>query len=119
MANPGKSELSPTDFIVALMTAPDSQVAERIARVLVDEQLAACVNILPGLRSLYRWEGKLCDETEVLCIAKTRLELFPALGERIAALHPYQVPEIIALPLVSASVPYLAWVMRSTSRPAG
>jgi len=104
----------PTDFVVVLVTAPDSAVAGRIANALVDEKLVACVNIVPGLRSIYRWEGKLCDEAEVLCLMKTRLDLFPALRERIAALHPYQVPEIIALPLCAGSAPYLDWIRQST-----
>jgi periplasmic divalent cation tolerance protein len=104
----------PADFVVVFMTAPDVDVAGRIASILVDESLVACVNILPGLRSIYRWQGKLCDEPEVLCLMKTRLDLFPALRDRIAALHPYQVPEIIALPLTAGSAPYLEWVRQST-----
>jgi periplasmic divalent cation tolerance protein len=114
MASPDPAVPCPADFVVALMTAPDADVAGRIASTLVDERLVACVNILPGLRSLYRWEGKLCDEGEVLCLMKTRLDLFPALRDRIAALHPYQVPEIIALPLAAGSAPYLDWVCQST-----
>jgi periplasmic divalent cation tolerance protein len=113
MASPEKNH--PTNFIVVLMTAPDADVASRIAGTLVDEGLVACVNILPGLRSIYRWEGKVCDEAEVLCLLKTRLDLYPVLRERIAALHPYQVPEIIALPLVAGSPAYLDWVTQSTS----
>jgi periplasmic divalent cation tolerance protein len=99
------------------MTAPDADVAGRIANTLVDERLVACVNILPGLRSIYRWEGKLCDETEVLCLMKTRLNLFPALRDRIATLHPYRVPEIIALSLAAGSVPYLDWIRSLTAAP--
>ena len=114
MASPEPAAPSPADFVVVFMTAPDADVAGRIASTLVDERLVACVNILPGLRSLYRWEGKLCDEGEVLCLMKTRLDLFPALRDRIAALHPYQVPEIIALPLAAGSAPYLDWVCQST-----
>jgi len=114
MTSPGLAAPCPADFVVVLMTAPDADVAGRIASTLVDERLVACVNILPGLRSLYRWEGKLCDEGEVLCLMKTRLDLFPALRDRIAALHPYQVPEIIALPLAAGSAPYLDWVCQST-----
>jgi periplasmic divalent cation tolerance protein len=109
----------PADFVVVLMTAPDAEVAGRIANTLVDEKLVACVNILSGLRSIYRWENKLCDESEVLCLMKTRLNLFPALRDRIATLHPYQVPEIIALPLAAGSALYLAWVRQSTSQPDG
>ena len=114
MASPDPAVPCPADFVVAFMTVPDADVAGRIASTLVDERLVACVNILPGLRSLYRWEGKLCDEGEVLCLMKTRLDLFPALRDRIAALHPYQVPEIIALPLAAGSAPYLDWVCQST-----
>jgi len=104
----------PADFVVVLMTAPDAEVAGRIASTLVDEKLVACENILPGLRSIYRWENKLCDEIEVLCLMKTRLNLFSALRDRIATLHPYQVPEIIALPMAAGNAPYLDWVREST-----
>jgi periplasmic divalent cation tolerance protein len=107
----------PADFVVVFMTAPDADVAGRIANALVNENLVACVNILPGLRSIYRWQGKLCDEPEVLCLMKTRLDLFPALRDRITALHPYQVPEIIALPLVAGSTPYLDWIRSLTAAP--
>ena len=96
------------------MTAPDADVAGRIASTLVAEKLVACANILPGLRSIYRWEGKRCDEAEVLCLMKTRLDLFSTLRDRIAALHPYQVPEIIALPLAAGNAPYLDWIRQST-----
>ena len=115
MASPENAERRPADFVVVLVTAPEGEVASRIANTLVAESLVACVNILPGLRSIYRWEGKVCDESEVLCFMKTRLELFPRLRERIAELHPYQVPEIIALPLAAGSAPYLNWVFQSTA----
>ncbi|HJX62790.1 MAG TPA: divalent-cation tolerance protein CutA [Polyangia bacterium] len=114
MASPDPAAPCPADFVVVFMTAPDADVAGRIAGTLVDERLVACVNILPGLRSIYRWQGKLCDEPEVLCLMKTRLDLFPALRERIAALHPYQVPEIIALSLAAGSAPYLDWIRQCT-----
>jgi periplasmic divalent cation tolerance protein len=114
MATPDPAAPCPADFVVVLMTAPDADVASRISNKLVDERLVACVNILPGLRSIYRWEGKRCDEAEVLCVMKTRLGLFSALRDRIAALHPYQVPEIIALPLCAGSAPYLDWIREST-----
>jgi periplasmic divalent cation tolerance protein len=114
MASPDPAAPCPADFVVVLMTAPDADVASRIASTLVDERLVACVNLLPALRSIYRWEGKRCDEAEVLCLMKTRLDRFPALRDRIATLHPYQVPEIIALPLAAASAPYLDWILQST-----
>lgn len=105
---------NPADFIVVFMTAPDGEVAGRIAHTLVEENLVACVNIVPGLRSVYRWEGKLCDDAEVLCVCKTRAERFAAVRDRISSLHPYSVPEIIAVPLIAGSTPYLEWVAQST-----
>ena len=107
----------PADFIIVFVTAPSAQVAADLAKALVTEKLVACVNILPGLRSIYTWEGKVCDEEEVLCVLKTRRELFPTLRDRVTALHPYQVPEIIALPLVEGSAPYLAWLRDETRTP--
>ena len=114
MASPDPAAPCPADFVVVFVTAPDADVASRIAGTLVAEKLVACVNILPGLRSIYRWEGKLCDEGEVMCLMKTRLDLFAALRDRIATLHPYLVPEIVALPLAAGSAPYLDWVSQST-----
>ena len=105
----------PSDFVVVFMTAPESETAARLARTLVEEGLVACVNIVPGLRSLYFWEGKLCDESEVLCLCKTRRELFSAVRERLVSLHPYSVPEIVAVPLAEGNAPYLEWVARSTA----
>jgi periplasmic divalent cation tolerance protein len=107
----------PADFVVVLMTAPDAEAGARIGRTLVEERLAACVNIIPGLRSLYRFAGKLCDESEVLCLLKTRRALYPALRDRVAVLHPYEVPEIIALPLADGNASYLEWVLFSTGPP--
>ncbi len=103
-------------YVVALITAPSREVGERIAHALVEGKLAACVNIVAPIRSVYTWEGKTCDEGEVLLIAKTTIERFE--GEFMAAvraLHPYQVPEIIALPVVSGSGAYLGWIESATS----
>ncbi|HEX7508707.1 MAG TPA: divalent-cation tolerance protein CutA [Polyangia bacterium] len=105
------------DFVVVFVTAPSAKVAANLAKALVIEKLAACVNILPGLRSIYTWEGKVCDEEEVLCVLKTRRALFETVRDRVTALHPYQVPEIIALPLVDGSAPYLAWLRDETHAP--
>jgi periplasmic divalent cation tolerance protein len=93
-----------------LMTAPSAEVAANIARALVGEGLAACVNIVPGVRSIYCWKGDVCDDSEVLCVIKTCAERFEALRARIVALHPYEVAEIIALPITAGSAPYLAWI---------
>lgn len=106
---------SSEDVVVVLCTVPDADTGARIGRALVDERLAACVNVLPGLRSIYRWEGKVADDAEALCLIKTRPALYPALRDRIAALHPYQVPEILALPLADGNAAYLAWVLESTT----
>lgn len=117
MADSAAQSPSPADFIVALVTVPDDEVAKRMAHVLVTEKLAACVTVLPGVRSVYAWQGEICNEGELQCLLKTRRELFPAVRERVLALHPYQVPEIIALPLVEGSASYLAWLRDSTRTP--
>lgn len=101
--------------VAVLITAPAVDVAERIAKAVVDERLAACVSILPGVRSIYRWEGAICDEAEVLLIAKAPRDGFDALAARVKALHPYQVPEIVALDVAAGLSPYLAWVLAGTS----
>jgi periplasmic divalent cation tolerance protein len=102
-------------ILVVLVTCPSRNVGEKLGRVLVQEGLAACVNIVPGLTSIYRWEGKICKDTESLLIIKTRRRRLPALTRRVQGLHSYSVPEIIALPLVGGSSAYLSWVRASTS----
>jgi periplasmic divalent cation tolerance protein len=96
--------------LVVLSTFPDADQAAQIARVLVDEQLAACANLIAGVRSIYRWQGAVQDDGEALAIIKTTVERYPALAARLAELHPYEVPEIIALPLADGHPPYLAWL---------
>ena len=96
------------------ITAPDRERAEVIARALVGERLAACVAIVGGVRSIYRWEGAIQEDDEVLCLAKTRPELFAALCDRVRALHPYQVPEILAFEIADGSPAYLDWLAAST-----
>ncbi len=95
---------------MVLSTFPDAEKAAEVARVLVDEQLAACVNLVPAIRSIYRWQGAVHDDAEALAIIKTTAERYPALAARLAALHPYEVPEILALPLADGHPPYLAWL---------
>lgn len=104
------------DHAVVLMTAPDAAVADRIARALVDERLAACVSLVPEVRSVYRWEGKVEESREVLLVAKTLAGLFPALEARVRAIHPYDVPEIISLALTDGSRPYFSWLDASVAR---
>lgn len=96
------------------ITAPDRERAELIARALVDERLAACVNIVAGVRSIYRWEGRIQEADEVLCLVKTRPELFAAVRDRVRALHPYDIPEILAFDVVDGSAAYLDWLAEST-----
>ena len=99
-----------TDVRVVLVTCPQAELAARIARTLVEEGLAACGNLVPGLRSIYRWEGETLDEPEVLLVLKTTAARFEALRERVVALHPYEVPEVISLAVDAGHAPYLAWV---------
>lgn len=105
--------MSGTDKIVVLITAPSEDVAVKIATALVEEKLAACVNIVPGLRSIYRWEGKICDDREVLLVAKTKQSVFEKLKDSVRSLHPYTTPEIIAIPVTAGFESYLKWVDES------
>jgi periplasmic divalent cation tolerance protein len=95
---------------VVLVTAPDLAAAARLAKSLVEEGLAACANVVPGVRSIYRWQGEIHDDAEVLLIAKTAASRLSALTARVVALHPYELPEVLALPVAGGSEPYLAWV---------
>jgi periplasmic divalent cation tolerance protein len=97
-------------FQIVLTTCPDEVCAERIARALVAEGLAACVNILPPMRSIYRWKGKIEDVTEQLLVIKSVTARFPAIRDRLRALHPYELPEIIAVPIADGLPEYLAWL---------
>ena len=105
-----------TDARVVLCTVPSTHVAEQIARALLEEQLVACVNVVPGVRSLYRWQGQVEEAQEHLLVMKTGAARYPALEARIRALHPYEVCEVIALDVVAGSAPYLAWVLGETRR---
>ncbi len=104
-----------TDYIVVFVTAPEDEAPE-LARALVNERLVACVNIVPGLRSFYWWQGKVEDEPEVLCIMKTRSAKFEALRDRVRELHSYEVEEIIALPILAGNPPYLDWIKENTEK---
>ena len=106
---------SPTDALVVLVTAPTAEKAAEIARVVVEERLAACGNVVPGLRSIYRWEGRIQDDAEALLVLKTTRARFDALRDRVLALHPYEVPEVIALPVEAGSARYLAWIGAETA----
>ena len=96
--------------IVVFSTFPNEDKAADVARTLVSEGLAACVNLVPPVRSIYRWQGELCDERETLAMMKTTNERFDALKDRLVALHPYEMPEVIAVPVEAGHAPYLDWV---------
>jgi periplasmic divalent cation tolerance protein len=106
-----------TDKIVVFTTCDSEEQAAVLARTLVEQHLAACVNILPRVRSVYRWKDKIEDSAEVLLVIKSRRDLFPALRSSIEKLHTYEVPELIALPVVEGSEPYLAWLDRELNAP--
>lgn len=103
-------------YVVVFMTAPEPESAAAIGRKAVEEGLAACCSIVPGLRSIYVWKGKTCDEAEALCIFKTRRSLFPPLKKRIKELHAYEVPEIIAVNIEEGLEEYLSWIDESTAK---
>lgn len=104
-----------TDGRVVLVTAPDRETARELVRTLVEEGLVACGNIVPGVSSIYRWEGEIHEDEECLVLLKTREGALPNLMERVVVLHSYDVPEVLALPVDAAHPPYLDWVRRSTS----
>jgi periplasmic divalent cation tolerance protein len=95
---------------VVLITAPDGQTARQLARALVERRLAACVNLVPGITSIYRWQGAVEESGEVLMIAKTSAEAYPRLEAALSELHPYEVPECIALAPDAVAPKYLAWL---------
>lgn len=101
------------DLILILSTFPSIEKARQIGTVLVEKQLAACVNLLPGVESIYRWQGKMETSAEVLAIFKTTAAKQPELFEALATLHPYEVPEILALPPSAVSPDYSRWVAGS------
>jgi periplasmic divalent cation tolerance protein len=101
--------------VVVLTTAPTEAVAASITRTLVDERLIACANLVQKARSIYRWQGAVQDEAEVVVLMKTQPARLAALEARLKALHPYQVPEMLVFPATSGHAPYLAWVRSETS----
>lgn len=105
----------PTDVLLTLCTCPDRSVAAGIAEHLVSEGLAACVNLIPGIESVYRWQGKIQRDAEVLLLIKTTNARFNALSARLRELHPYDLPEIISVPVTHGLPGYLEWVYQCTS----
>jgi periplasmic divalent cation tolerance protein len=105
------------DILVVMSTFPDTETARQVGRLVVEESLVACVNVVPGIRSIYAWNGAMRDEAEVLMILKTTADRFPALRERLVALHPYDVPEVVAVAVAGGHDAYLRWVTDATRTP--
>ena len=103
-------------FVVVFVTAGDAGEAQRIGRALVEERLAGCVNVVGPVRSIYRWQDAVEEADEHLLVIKARAADLPALGERVRALHSYEVPEVLALPVTAGSKDYLAWLAAVTGR---
>jgi periplasmic divalent cation tolerance protein len=100
--------------VVVFSTFPTPEKAAEVARLLVGEQLAACVNLVGPVRSIYRWKGELSDDQETLALIKTTTDRFDVLKARLIALHPYELPEVIMLPVDDGHAPYLAWIAEQT-----
>lgn len=103
-------------FVVVFVTAPDDAAAEAVASALVDDRLAACVNVVGGVTSHYRWQGKREQSSEVLCIVKCRAVDVDAVAARVKTVHPYDVPEVIAVPVVAGLPAYMKWLVDETTR---
>lgn len=101
--------------VLIYMTADDKAEASRIGRALVEEKLAACANVLDGMTSIYRWEGEICEESEAVLIAKTTESLAPALTERVKALHSYDCPCVVTLPIAGGNAAFLNWIAAQTA----
>ncbi|MEN2985512.1 MAG: divalent-cation tolerance protein CutA [Thermodesulfovibrionaceae bacterium] len=102
------------DYMVVFVTVANEEEAAKIAKAIVEEKLAGCVNIVRNVRSIYLWQGKIEDESEVLMIIKTKAELFDKLSEKIKSIHSYTVPEIIGLKIKKGSESYLKWLSEVT-----
>lgn len=103
-----------TSVVAVYLTFPDHASADRLARLLVEERLAACVNVLSGARSVYRWEGAVVSDEEIVAVAKTSRDRLEALSERVRAEHPYDVPCVVAYPALGGLGAYLDWVVQET-----
>lgn len=103
-----------TEYRLAMVTAGSQEEADRIAEALVEERLAACVNLLPGITSVYRWQGKVERDPEVKLFIKTRAERCPALIQRVRELHSYEVCEVTVLPILDGNPDYLGWIGEQT-----
>jgi len=108
--------VDPAEFTIVLVTVPDADTARRLARMLVDERLIACANVLGPIQSIYRWQGIVEEAAEHLLVLKARRADLAMLTARIEALHPYDTPEVLALPLIAGAQRYLTWLADVTDR---
>jgi len=104
------------EYLITFVTAPNEEEAERLAEKTVSEGLAACCNIIPGVKSIYTWKGRVCKEGEVLCVFKTTGELFEKFKERVISLHSYEVPEVTAVEIKAGYKRYLDWIDEVTGK---
>lgn len=109
---------APVEVTLVLTTCPDADTARTITRTLVEERLIACGNVVPGLTSIYRWRGEIETAAECLVLMKTRSDRVEPLARRLAELHPYEVPEMLAVPVARGAPDYLRWVVEESSAPA-
>ena len=103
-----------TDLLLVMTSLSDIEAAKVLAKGLIDANLAACVQLQPGVQSIYRWEGRICEEQEVVLVAKTTAAQWPAISDYIKQNHPYDVPEIIAQPITHSDPAYAQWVIAET-----
>ena len=103
------------EILLVMTTTADIETGKMLARQIINQQLAACCNIVPKITSIYRWQGELCEEQECLLVIKTAKTRFNQLNELIQTQHPYTTPEVIALPITSSSQEYLSWVIQQSS----
>lgn len=103
-----------SEYRLAITTCPDQATADDLAAYLVEHRLAACVNVIAGMRSYYKWKGEVCNDAEFILLIKTRTDLYPRLENSIVERHPYELPEVIALPIESGLPGYLSWIDEQT-----
>ncbi len=104
-----------TELLLVMTSLPDEDAAKALAKRLIDAHLAACAQLQPGVKSIYRWEGRVCEEQEVVLVAKTTVEQWPAISAFIKQNHPYDVPEVIAQPITHSHTDYARWVIAETA----
>jgi periplasmic divalent cation tolerance protein len=107
----------PDEIRVVLVTVPDAEAALALARQVVEDRLAACGNVIPGVKSVYRWAGEVQEDAEALVLFKTTEEALPELEKRVMELHSYDVPEFLALPVIHGHAPYVRWLLGEVAEP--